>query len=298
MTIASPCVGTCRLDDATGFCIGCARTGEEIAAWRDEYDYWRAAVWDALPARFETLGVACRRLPWESNEIRDFVTRSLRTAAGTWVVGVVGAVAELSAPRGGSVAVETDGALITASTPGGALRFLIDEDVRALTFDRPETPSARQRIVLAVKRERGRLPVKTVLSDVGADRAAVRAEDGAARLFDLGLGRKEARFSVRCDPGSAADALSAASGCSLLEALPRIGATLIEESPARIVESALGRVEVLTPIPHPGGLSPAGPHTHLLPDHLATGRALPVGMDLPRAYLPGAVFYPRYDPSG
>ncbi|MEM8596779.1 MAG: DUF1289 domain-containing protein, partial [Pseudomonadota bacterium] len=187
MTIASPCVGTCRLDDATGFCIGCARTGEELAAWRDESDHWRAAVWDALPTRFETLGVACRRLPWQSDKIRDFVTRSLGTTAGTWVVGVVGAVAEFSAPRGGSVTVETDGALITASTSGGALRFLIDENVRALTFDRPETPSARQRIVLAVKRERGRLPVKTVLSDLGADRTAVRAEDGAGRLFDLGL---------------------------------------------------------------------------------------------------------------
>jgi hypothetical protein len=88
------------------------------------------------------------------------------------------------------------------------------------------------------------------------------------------------------------DALVSVCGVPINEALPRIGLTLVSRSPARVVESALGRIEVSTAIPAPGGTSPAGPHTHLLPDHFATGRALPAGMDLPRAYLPGALFYP------
>jgi predicted Fe-S protein YdhL (DUF1289 family) len=29
----SPCDGTCRIDDATGWCRGCKRTLEEIADW-------------------------------------------------------------------------------------------------------------------------------------------------------------------------------------------------------------------------------------------------------------------------
>ncbi|MEM8992764.1 MAG: DUF1289 domain-containing protein [Pseudomonadota bacterium] len=297
MTVASPCVGTCKLDETTGWCIGCARSGEEIAAWGSETDQWRASIWDQLPARFEELGVTCRRLPWEPREIHDFVARSLRSAAGTWAVGVVGAVAEFSARRGASVAVETDGATIEAVTPSGNLRFLIDDQVRALSFEPPEKPFERQRIVLAIKRERGRLPVTTALSDLGVDEAAVRPEDRAMRLFDLGLGRKEARFAVRCCPGITETALVAASGLPFGEALPRIGPLLVKQSPARIVESALGRIEVLTPIPGSGGVSPAGPHTHLLPDHLATGRAMPVGMDLPRAYLPGAIFYPAFYPA-
>ncbi len=33
--ISSPCVGICELDDASGFCKGCARTMEEIIAWPD-----------------------------------------------------------------------------------------------------------------------------------------------------------------------------------------------------------------------------------------------------------------------
>ncbi len=30
---ASPCVGVCALDAATGHCIGCYRTAEEVGAW-------------------------------------------------------------------------------------------------------------------------------------------------------------------------------------------------------------------------------------------------------------------------
>ena len=29
----SPCVKTCRIDDASSYCVGCGRTLEEIAAW-------------------------------------------------------------------------------------------------------------------------------------------------------------------------------------------------------------------------------------------------------------------------
>ncbi len=30
---ASPCISICRMDDATGWCEGCLRTIDEIAAW-------------------------------------------------------------------------------------------------------------------------------------------------------------------------------------------------------------------------------------------------------------------------
>lgn len=33
MPVASPCIDICRLDPATGWCVGCGRTGDEIAAW-------------------------------------------------------------------------------------------------------------------------------------------------------------------------------------------------------------------------------------------------------------------------
>ncbi|MBX3453326.1 DUF1289 domain-containing protein [Ferrovibrio sp.] len=30
---ASPCTKVCRIDTATGYCLGCWRTGAEIGAW-------------------------------------------------------------------------------------------------------------------------------------------------------------------------------------------------------------------------------------------------------------------------
>ena len=292
MSMVTPCVGICKLEVTTGYCIGCARTGDEIALWGGETAAWRTDIWNALPERFEALGVACRRLPWETGRVRSFVVESQREYRGTLVAGVVGAVGEFTAAPGESTQVALDGNTILATTPGARLRFHIDDDVRALTFDPKDTPTRNMRVMLAVKRERGRPDVANTLTRLGKDAGAIGSGDRDASLFDLGLGRKEARFCVRAAQGPAHDALTQACGTGFPANLPKIGPSLLAASPARAIETALGRIEVLTPIPAPTGKSPLGPHTHLLPDHLASGRSTPAGMDVPRAYLPGAIFYP------
>ena len=52
-------------------------------------------------------------------------------------------------------------------------------------------------------------------------------------------------------------------------------------------------LEIDIEIPPPGGASPEGPHTHLLPAHLALGRDAPPGVELPEGYAVGAIFYPN-----
>ncbi|WP_124093468.1 DUF1289 domain-containing protein [Burkholderia gladioli] len=42
--VASPCTAICRIEPATGWCVGCGRTLEEIAAWRDLDDAGRRAI--------------------------------------------------------------------------------------------------------------------------------------------------------------------------------------------------------------------------------------------------------------
>lgn len=49
--VASPCINVCRMDPATGWCAGCWRTIDEIAAWSRLDDAARQAVLDRLPAR-------------------------------------------------------------------------------------------------------------------------------------------------------------------------------------------------------------------------------------------------------
>ncbi|MEM7377996.1 MAG: DUF1289 domain-containing protein [Pseudomonadota bacterium] len=290
MTVASPCTGICKLDKDTGWCLGCGRSGDEIAAWNSQSPAWRDGVWAQIPTRLEQLGVHCRRLPWTTDELRQFVLDTLQPGQGTWVMGVVGAVAEYTVPAGWRHEVRCDRDDITACTRNGALKMTINDDVRALTFDPPAAGDA-PRIVLAVKRERGPPPLADGVRDLGADRQALDA-DRSGHLFDLGLGRVASRFCVRVPEGTARIALQGVLGQPFSHALQHMGAALVAESPPRVVETALGRIEAHGPIPPPDARSPLGPHTHLLPDDLATGRNMPTGMDLPGSYLPGAIFYP------
>lgn len=49
--VASPCVGICRMDAASGHCEGCLRTLDEIAAWSVLADADKRALWVELGRR-------------------------------------------------------------------------------------------------------------------------------------------------------------------------------------------------------------------------------------------------------
>jgi predicted Fe-S protein YdhL (DUF1289 family) len=49
--VGSPCVNVCRMDAVTGWCDGCQRTLDEIAAWGTLDDDGRRAIWQQLAQR-------------------------------------------------------------------------------------------------------------------------------------------------------------------------------------------------------------------------------------------------------
>jgi predicted Fe-S protein YdhL (DUF1289 family) len=53
--VASPCISLCVLDTSTGWCKGCYRTIDEIAAWGGLDDAQKRAVLASLPARRDVL---------------------------------------------------------------------------------------------------------------------------------------------------------------------------------------------------------------------------------------------------
>ncbi|WP_306117976.1 MULTISPECIES: DUF1289 domain-containing protein [unclassified Roseitalea] len=59
--IQSPCILVCSIDTETGYCFGCGRTGEEIAAWTQLTPEQRRAVMDALAGRLATITRKPRR---------------------------------------------------------------------------------------------------------------------------------------------------------------------------------------------------------------------------------------------
>lgn len=51
LAVPSPCVNVCRMHDATGWCEGCKRTLDEIAAWSTLDDAMKRVVWRQLRLR-------------------------------------------------------------------------------------------------------------------------------------------------------------------------------------------------------------------------------------------------------
>ncbi|MGK9050778.1 DUF1289 domain-containing protein [Neorhizobium petrolearium] len=67
----SPCILVCSIDTKTGYCFGCGRTREEIAAWMDYSDMERRELMDILPARLETVERRPRRETRRSRMARE-----------------------------------------------------------------------------------------------------------------------------------------------------------------------------------------------------------------------------------
>lgn len=47
----SPCIGVCRLDPQSRFCIGCFRTCDELAEWGAASEARKEAILELLPGR-------------------------------------------------------------------------------------------------------------------------------------------------------------------------------------------------------------------------------------------------------
>jgi uncharacterized protein len=52
-SVPSPCNSVCRMDARTGWCEGCLRTIDEIAAWSTASEDTKRRVWAALVVRRE-----------------------------------------------------------------------------------------------------------------------------------------------------------------------------------------------------------------------------------------------------
>ncbi len=50
-TVASPCMSVCQMDEATGLCVGCLRTLDEIAQWGNADAIYKRTVWTNIEAR-------------------------------------------------------------------------------------------------------------------------------------------------------------------------------------------------------------------------------------------------------
>jgi len=57
-TVASPCIDVCTIDTRTGWCAGCLRTIDEIAAWGVLNNAQKREVWKLLSQRRRSVDAA------------------------------------------------------------------------------------------------------------------------------------------------------------------------------------------------------------------------------------------------
>lgn len=50
-SVPSPCIGVCKMDEATGWCAGCFRTLDELSGWSRASDAAKLAVWSLVEQR-------------------------------------------------------------------------------------------------------------------------------------------------------------------------------------------------------------------------------------------------------
>ena len=232
------------------------------------------------------LGV--RPLDWQGDGLLDEVETLFGDAAGAFVVGVYGAVAEVFREDGEAFEASRNGAALTLKTDRSALRLVAASYLAAFEIARPEqAPMIASAVPMG--RVKGQAPGE--LTDLGSDSESLLGRDVGGRRFDLGLGRRAARFTIPCSE-DLAQSIELHVGTPWPTCPRKVRMSVLAESPVRLVEAPCVRAEVDAVIPPPGGTSPAGSHTHLLPDHIAHGFDTPPTIPLPEGYVLSALFYP------
>lgn len=211
-----------------------------------------------------------------------------------WSIGTFGAVAEFMRDDEEEARVTRDGDAISIVTPRAGIRVSPLEELRPIAFDTlssdGETWGQSGLFCLPRPRDMDHAGVRWL----GKDAEALREEDRDADLFDLGVGRGHVRFCVRTRDADYIAALKAIEGKDVFgpEGGAAMGETL-RAQPHRVAISPAGRVEVYAPIPLPGGSSPEGPHTHLLPKMVASGKTHASNSPVPEGWQPVLSLHPR-----
>ena len=224
----------------------------------------------------------------------DLLHREIANPDTQWSIGTFGAIAEFSRDRDEPVVLTRSPEAVSAVTARGGIALRHHAGSRPFATESITKTGWNQRIALCLPEDDCAMNRRTVLTELDADREALRAEDRGSILFDLGLGALQADFCVRIGDRDTIAALRQHVGRPVFEhGNPAMG-LILAANPHRVFVSRLGRIEVYQPIPPASGKSPEGPHTHVLPKLLKSGRTHPATEPIPAGWIPCAHLYPSH----
>jgi hypothetical protein len=211
-----------------------------------------------------------------------------------WSLGTFGALAEFVRDHEEPARVERKALSASAVTLRGGIRLTQNLGMRIIAFETTTREAWSQRVALCLPENRCAMSRRTVLTELGPDRDALRHEDRSAVLFDLGLDALQADLCIRVADSELICALKPHLGRPVFEPGNPVLGVIIAASPHRVFISRVGRIEVFQSIPSTGGLSPIGPHTHVLPDLLRHKRTHAATEQIPDDWVPCAHMYPAH----
>jgi hypothetical protein len=229
-----------------------------------------------------------------TDHLIDFLAGQLADIEAGWSFGTFGAIAEFTRDAGEPASLDRTREAVSVVTAKGGLRIAPCAGLRLIASESPTKESWGHRVALCLPSESCAMNRRTVLTEIGADGDALRIEDRDSVLFDLGLGTLQVDICIRSRDPAFVNALRGVVGASVFAPGNDAMRTIMKANPHRVFISSVGRAEVFQPIPPPGGKSPDGPHTHVLPKLLAHGRTHAATEPLPEHWVPCAHLYPPH----
>jgi hypothetical protein len=226
--------------------------------------------------------------------VAALLRREIADPGTQWSLGTFGAIAEFSRDEDEPAQVSLARDAVSVVTERGGIALRPDPGIRPFASESINKADWNQRIALCLPEQDCAMNRRGVLTELGIDARALREKDRDAILFDLGLGALQADFCVRIADGEAAASLRQHAGRPIFEPGNPAMSIILQANPHRVFMSRLGRIEVYQPIPPPSGKSPDGPHTHVLPKLLKSGRTHPATEPVPVGWIPCAHLYPAH----
>ncbi|GGC81970.1 DUF6925 family protein [Chelatococcus reniformis] len=224
----------------------------------------------------------------------DQVRTWLGNAETQWSLGTFGAIGEFMRDPEEPVTRSDGPQAAGAVTARGGVRLTAGGDLRLIAYETPNRDGASwsQAVALCLPDGACAMCRNTALAELGPDEEPLRDEDRGAVLFDLGLGTVQVDMCVRTADQHLIEILRGGVGRPVFEPGNPVMGAIVAAGPNRVFLSRLGRLEVFQPIPPPGGVSPEGPHTHLLPQLLRAGRTHAATTPIPAGWVPFAHAFP------
>ena len=226
--------------------------------------------------------------------LTGFLTDQFAEIEAGFSLGTFGAIAEFTRDVGEPVSFIQGNGAIGAVTGRGGLRILRHPDMRPIASESPTAEAWSHRVALCLPRKVCPMSGRAELTEIGIDHEALREQDRAGVLFDLGLATLQVDVCIRSADPQVTGALRNCAGKSIFAPGNDAMRIILAANPHRVFLSRVGRAEVFQPIPPPGGQSPSGPHTHLLPKLLAHGRTHAATEPVPDGWVPCAHVYPPH----